>query len=1076
MTRNRTAAFRLLLTALAVLLVLSTNLFAQYTSGRVQGSVSDPSGRLVHGAAVLLTNTETNVVRNATTNDEGVFAFPALPPGNYKLAVSATGFAKVALTFYSAAGETATENVTLKVSNTSATVDVTAAASEEIKIADAQLGVTRSAIETNDLPTLNRSVSNLVALEPGVQPMYTQERGALVKVSGAQTGLITANGGRPESSSVEIDFTDANDWEFGGIAVSDEPAPDLIQEYKVITSNASAEYGVKSSGYIQYVTKSGTNRWHGDAYNYLKNDALNARDYFDTTGKATRIDENNYGFSGGGPIIRNKTFLFGGWEQQKLKGGGFTTVADVPSAAARATVTNSTIAALINKYLPSATGSTSDPNIGTVTQQFSAPTNAYQFLIKGDQYFSESHHLSSRYFSTDGNQVLTFPSFNTLAGFDSLLHWEARNANITDTYVFSPASVNELRVGYSRSIATLPPQNGLVSPRFNIAGLVGFGALPYFPQGRLFNLYQVNDIYSHTVGRHLLKFGFDFRDIQDNSQNATLGNGYFDFGSLNQFLAGQPDLWEQAFGPTALGFRSKLFSAFAQDDFKLTPRLTLNAGLRWDYQGALSEAHGNISVLDPSLQGTAIGNAGTGALGAFRVGNPVIKANPLNFGPRVGFAWNPGGGKLAIRGGYGIYWDAFTFSALAQARSNAPEHYTFSLSGSNNITGGNSLDALLAGTSTIQRQANAQIGSFGSLKNFGSLTTLKRGLRNPYVQQYNLGLEYQLTRSTVASAAYVGSKSTHLGIDVPINSVANRPAGATSSADEQTRLSQFESVYDNESGAGNNRIDSRFNQVNLITDLAASNYNSLQLSLRHSLAYGLTLQGSYTWSKSIDNSSTQNPTQDSNDNGFPQNVNNLRAERAVSNFDVPHRFVLTSVWRVPLFASHQDLLSRILLKGWDFETINTFQSGVPGTALAGTRTVADGSGNSVSIADVNLDGNYIPNGDDNTRANASNVSGHLVYSQPLLGNDGTAGRNTLRLNHYLTFNWALQKEFKFAESGPGGSGPWALQFRTEAYNIFNNPYLRPSGDNWRTISSAGFGELNSAGPSRNLQLALRLLW
>ncbi|MCU1295575.1 MAG: hypothetical protein JWP08_4425, partial [Bryobacterales bacterium] len=504
---------------------------------------------------------------------------------------------------------------------------------------------------------------------------------------------------------------------------------------------------------------------------------------------------------------------------------------------------------------------------------------------------------------------------------------------------------------------------------------------------------------------------------------------------------------------------------------------TLNLGLRWEYQGALTESHGRVSVLDPTLSGS-IGNAGSGALGAFRIGNPAVNGNPANVAPRVGLAWNPRSGKLVVRAGYGIYWDAFTFSPLAQGRTNAPLSYTFSQSGTASFTGANNFDALLAGTAPIVKQARAQLGSFGDLTNFGSLTTFNRNLPNAYSQQYNLTLEYHLTSSAVASLGYVGTKGTHLGGVLPINSTAASIAGATSDADELARLSQFQAAFQAENGPGNSRLDARFDQVNLITDWASSSYNALQAALRHSLRYGLTLQASYTWSKSIDNSSSSNPVQDANDNGFPQNATSLRSERAVSNFDVPHRVVVTAVWNLPFFRRRSDLFSTVLLKGWSFQSINTWQSGIPATIL---------SGPVLGITDVNLDGNFIPNGDDNTRANCRlggdfrlNNAGSLFtqtkYSQALLGNNGTCGRNTARLKSYVDFDWAFQKDFRLRESSVLGSGPWDLQFRGELYNVFNHPYLRPSGDAWRTVSSAGFGVLNTAGPSRNVQFALRLSW
>jgi hypothetical protein len=1044
----------------------------------VQGTVFDPAGAIVQGATITLRSLDTNQAHTFTTRGDGVYLFAAVPPGRYALSAEANGFAKVITQLATTSNATVTQNIKLTIAAGGATVEVNALAAAQFDISDSQLDTTRSASEVDGLPIESRTVTSLIALEPGVQPMYTAGRGSLVKVAGAQTGLFTANGGRPESSNIEIDFIDANDWEFGGIAVGAEPAPDFVEEFKVIASNAPAEYGIKSGGEALFVTRTGSNAWHGDAYNFLQNNDLNARDYFDTTGSATRIDQNNYGFSSGGAVRRDKTFFFGGWEQLKTIGGGFTTLALVPSNAAIATVTDSVIRNLLKTYVPAATGSTSNPDVGTVSQQFSAPDKSYQFILRGDEHFSDRHNLSLRYLQTTGTEILTFPAFNTLVGYDSNLHNESRNANITDTFSFRPSIVNQLRIGYDRSIALLPPENGLQSPRFTITGLVGFGALPYFPQGRIFNVFQLNDVVSYIAGKHLLKFGFDGRKIQDNSVNATNARGSFGFDSLSDFLAGQLTSWSQAFGPTTLGFRTNLFSVFAQDDYKLRPNLTINLGVRWEYQGSLGEAHNNISVLDSSLTGT-IGNAGTGALGAFHLGNPAVQANPANFAPRVGFNWNPGNGNLAVRGGYGIYWDSFTFTPLSDVRTNPPLDYSFALSGNASFQGSNNFDNLVNGTAPIIVQAQKQLGSFGNLTNFGSLDTVNRKLRNPYTQRYNLDLEYKLASSTVATIAYVGAKATHLPLLIPSNSVVNRPAPATSQSDELARLAQFQAAFNSENGPGNNRLDPRFDQVNLYTDLASSNYNALQVGLRHSVRYGLSLQASYTWSKSIDDSSSNNPTQDADDNGFPQNPKALNRERAVSNFDVPQRVVVTSVWNIPFFQNRQDLASNLALKGWSFQTVNTWQSGIPGTILAGPVQ---------GITDVNLDGNYIPNGDDNTRANlnpggigfklndAASIAAQTKYSQPLLGNNGTSGRDTQRLLDILDFDWAAQKEWKLSDGGTLSSGPWALQFRTEAYNIFNHPYLEPSGDNWRTVSSTGFGILNSSAPPRNLQLALRLVW
>ena len=1087
-----------LLAALAAFLLLtgSPAASAQYAAGTVQGAVFDPQGGVVASAQITLQNIQTNESRTFHTGADGIFYFPAVLPGRYKITANAAGFAKASADITALASQTVTQNLTLSLPGQASQVVVIGQSAALIDRTDPQLSTSYSSAETDNLPSNGRSFnafSTLVSLVPGATPMYSPAGGGgLVKVGGAQTGLISSNGGRPENTNVEFDFSDANDWEFGGVALGTMPSPDMVQEFKVLTSNLPAEYGTKSNGTIAVISKSGTNDWRGQAYDYVKNDYFNARDYFDATGNATRIDENDYGFSMGGPIVRNKTFLFGGWEQNKTIGGGFTDLALVPSSAARTSVTDPTVAALITQFLPPPTGATSDPNVGTVPSQFSAPTNNYQFLIRGDQQFSHAHTLSLRYFQATGTSVLPFPQFNTLAGFDADLHYEARNANVTDTWQISPLAINQFRIAYARSSGLLPPEDNLQSARYDIldGSIASFGALPFFTQGRIFNVYQGNDIVSRAAGKHEIKFGFDFRYIQDNSVNQTNDRGEFFFSSLANFLTAQPESYTRAFGPTELGFRERLFSAFAQDDYRVLPTLTINLGVRWEYQGYVTEAHGLTSLLDPTLPGS-IGMAGPGPLGSFFIGNPSVNRNPLNFAPRLGFAWNPHSGRLVLRGGYGIYYSSFAFTPLSEARTSPPTNYTFSLS---DFTGGNTFDALVAGTAPFVAQSQSAVGSFGSLRNFGTITTVDRNMRNPYVQQWNLTSEYQPLRSTVASIGYVGAQGTHLQAFIPINPIspANVPAPATSLADEEVRINQFLSATGDAFGPGNNRADPRFDQVNRIAPAASSTYNALQLNLRSSYSHGLTLQAAYTYSRSIDNSSSSNPNQESFDPGVQQNTNALYLERGPSNFDIPHRFVLTGVWALPFFQDRNDLLANVLLKGWEFDSVNLWQSGIPANIYSGPVTVpnpSDPSGTGFStISDVNIDGVTAPSGADNTRANcaaggrnfklggAASIAAQTRYSQPFLGNDGTCGRNSYRLNGLSEFDWAFAKLFQIKESGILDSGPWRIQFRAEIFNIFNHPNLTASNSSVLTLTNPRFGLFDTAGAPRTIQLALKLYW
>ncbi|HUO33398.1 MAG TPA: carboxypeptidase regulatory-like domain-containing protein [Candidatus Acidoferrum sp.] len=1069
---------------------------AQYTAGTIQGAVFDPQGRVISDAEITLQNLDTNESKMFQTGPNGIFYFSAVSPGRYLLTAGAPGFAEASAKISALSSQTVTQNLTLAISGQASQVVVTSESAALTDRTDPQLSTTYGVTETDNLPTNSRSFnafSTLVSLVPGATPAYSPAGGGgLVKVGGAQTGLISSNGGRPENTNVEFDFADANDWEFGGVALGTMPAPDMVQELKVLASNLPAEYGTKSNGTIAVISKSGTNDWHGQLYNYLKNDAFNARDFFDTTGKATRIDENDYGFSMGGPAIRDKTFLFGGWEQNKTIGGGFTDLALVPSDAARQTVTDPAVATLINQFLPEPTGATNNPSVGAISSQFSAPTDNYQFLIRGDQLIGHSHTLSLRYFQATGTSVLPFPQFNTLSGFDADLHYEARNANVTDTWQVSPLSVNQFRVAYARSSGLLPPEGNLQSARYDIldGSIASFGALPFFTQGRIFNVFQGNDVLSRAAGKHELKLGFDFRYIQDNSVNQTNDRGEFFFSSIANFLAAQPESYTRAFGPTELGFRERLLSAFVQDDYRISPTLTIDLGVRWEYQGYITEAHGLTSLLDPTLPAN-IGMAGPGPLGSFFIGNPSVNRNPLNFAPRLGFAWNPQSGSFVLRGGYGIYYSAFAFTPLSEARTSPPINYTFSLT---DFSGGNNFDSLVSGTAPFIQQSQAAVGSFGSLLNFGTITTVDRTMPNPYVQQWNLTAEYQLSRSTVASVGYVGSQGTHLQAFIPINPIApaNAPAPATSLADEEARIGQFLAAATDAFGPGNNRVDPRFDQVNRIAPAASSTYNSLQLNLRGSYGHGLTFQAAYTYSRSIDNSSSSNPNQESFDPGVQQNVNSLSLERGPSNFDIPHRFVVTGVWQLPFFADRDGLLANLLLKGWEFDSVSLWQAGIPANIYSGPVTVpnpTDPSGTGyTTISDVNIDGVTTPAGADNTRANcaavgrgftlgdAASIAEQTRFSQPFLGNDGTCGRNIYRLNGLSEFDWTLAKSFLLRESGVLGSGPWRLQFRADLFNILNHPNLTVSNASVLTLTNPRFGLFDTAGAPRTIQFALKLYW
>ena len=1078
----------LLLLAMCLLLMVPA-VSAQYTTGTIAGHIRDATGAEVMNAAITLTSQATGEIRKGVSGPDGGYQFPALMPGSYTLVVHAVGFGEVQTSLTATSGATVTENVTVRPESQTTVVEVSGV-SPEANLTDAQQTTTRDQSEILSLPNLTRNPQGLVTLEPAVTPIYSPRGGAsLVAIAGAQTGQIAAYGGRGRATAYSLDYTDVNDWEFGGYALGTQPSIDMIAEQKVFTGVYPAEFGLESSNVVS-ITRSGSNALHGTLYDFLQNDALNARDYFDTTGKATPTKQNIYGFNLGGPLWRNHTFFFGGYEKTSTRGAGTTVALLFPNANAVAQATDPAARQLLQTLLPSIPApSATDPTGLTtnVTQVFTGPADSSLYLLRGDHRISDKHSASLRYLYSSGTQTLPFPTFNAPAGYGALLVTGTHSVNLSETYLASANTVNELRVAYGRSLGQLPPEANIVTPRFNINGVINLGEYQAFEQGRLFNTYQVADAFSWQHGRHALKFGADVRYIQDQSTNVSSGRGIYTFASLPDFLSGTFSGYSQTFGGTTRNYRVWIPGFFAQDEWRAGSTLTLTAGLRYEPQGALKEAHGLLSLLDPTQQGVPVGAAGTGALGAFRGGTIGVAANNKNVEPRLSVAWNPLAGKTVLRAGYGVFFDDFNFALLSNSRVSPPLNYSVQLSGPG---AGNTLDTLVSGSAPLQTATQAQIGGFGSLTNFGAATTVPKSLPNPYTQNFTFGLQVQLTKKTVLSMDYLGSVSRKLTDVTPLNEVraAARPVPATSVADETARLAQFQAATAAESGPANNRLDPRFNQVDGYAAVGGSNYNALAVQVKQAPMRGFQVQFAYTYSKSLDDDSDFNVAQIGQDLSYPQGAGAAfrRAEYGPSNFDITHRVIVTTVWQLPFRRSEHGLTGHVF-GGWNFSTIEQWQSGVPATLLNGSRQgIADGNGDgSLTNGFDNTRVSVRPNGHDFRLSGAATVTNtsdpnpiladaSLRYTPTLLGNSGTLGRDTFRMPSLPNVDWSLAKETHLTERGLVGSTPLTLQIRADAFNIFNLPFLTATGSNWNTLSSPAFGLVNTAGNTRKVQVAAKL--
>ncbi len=587
-------------------------------------------------------------------------------------------------------------------------------------------------------------------------------------------------------------------------------------------------------------------------------------------------------------------------------------------------------------------------------------------------------------------------------------------------------------------------------------------------------------------GAHNFKLGADVYRYQLNSVADIAAHGQFQFDNWANFAAGKPSMFRQYFGSSVRGNRVTNHFYFLQDDWRVARSFTVNLGVRAEVAGGVSEVNGLISNLDIGCR-EPIGAAGSGPFGCFTLGQPSNSTN-VNWAPRVGFAWSPGrDAKTVIRGGYGIAYDFLFLNPVTNQRVLPPYMQLATLTGSTLFTGENTWGSLVAGTSQAQRDAAASVGLINPLaRNFGTVSpAVDPHLRNPQVQQWSFGIEREVVSTLVLKASYVGTKGNFLQRTHALNLINDpRVVPATSLADEMARLANYTAAVAAATGNAvrpSNRIDPRFNDVNLLDSSANSNYHSFQFMAQKEFRHGYSLQASYTVAKSIDDVSDALGVL-INDTSGQQNPQNNRDNRAVSQFDLPQRLVVMHVWELPFGKNLRSSVLRRLAAGWGFAGITSFRSGFPVNFDAGPRlgiqplTLTGVTGGPTR---PNIAGDFAfnpqpagsagaPNG--TASVNGQTLSAYaasLGFSQPLLGNYGNLGRNTRRLNGERNFDWNVFKDTPITER-------FTLQLRFEFYNIFNNTAFQ---DVNRTITSPTFGQYTTVTQdSRNVQIGARLLF
>jgi hypothetical protein len=1037
---------------------------AQTVRGSIGGVVKDPSGAVVPGAKVLLVHVESNRTFASNADPSGEFLFAVLPPGLYRVKAEHPGLLSnpkfEVLLQVNQNVRIALEMYANPLQNW---IFVNAGTEEHLTAASAARSTVIDNRQVTELPLDGRNFFELTLLVPGTAPAA---QGSAGSVRG--DFAINVSGSREDSNLFLLDGVYNGDPKLNGVGVN--PPVDAIREFEVLTSNHDASFGRNAGGQVNVALKSGTNEVHGTVYHFFRNAALDARNRFAPAGEPDpKFQRNQFGFSLGGPIRRDRTFFFGDYEGRILR-EGLTRVSNVPTDAERlGDFTNSflptpfvpgigplpvipaqfqhPVGAGIAALYPRANRSTPGANFA------SSPTlrdNEHHFDARLDHAFNSRSEFTARYSFADRNFFEPFSgaTFALVPGFGNNVPRRAQNMMLSETHTFSPAWVNEARFAFHRvAIAvnqegqgtSLNQQVGLpdISSSARDFGLSfirvsGFSPLGHEfnnPQASVSNTFQVIDQVSHIRGVHLIKFGLEFRGLQQNGFRDVQSRGLLQFlgvftgNPLADLLLGLPTVTGVAQLDNPQHLRAESYAIFFHDNYRVRPNLTLTAGLRYEYNSPPVDVDDRANTYDAATgQLVRVGTAGIPRSG--------YRDDRNNFAPRIGLAWTPGRGNTAIRAGYGIYFDQ---SALASGEGlyfNAPFfdfRLFFSLPPQGPFPGYTLTltDPFPLSTFPITLPASA--------------LTFQRDLRTPYAQHWNLSVQQRLGSTRSLEIAYVGTKGTRLVSARDINQPAPSPV------------------------VPNLRPNPLFDDIVAIESRSSSTYHALQARFQQRFWCGMTMLASYTLSKSIDDAS--NFFASATDPNFPQDSNNLRGERGLSNFDTRQRFSLGYTFDIPLGQLQQRPWAARVLGNWQTNGILVMQSGRPFTVALLPELDQSNTGRSI----LGFGANDRPNIVGNPRVSDPSASGWFdpgAFALPAFGSFGDAGRNILEGPGLATVNVSLVKTFRPHERA-------SVQFRTEAFNLFNRSNF-DQPDNF--FGSPTFGQILSAQSPRRLQFGLKLLF
>ncbi|MBZ2184173.1 MAG: carboxypeptidase regulatory-like domain-containing protein [Bryobacter sp.] len=1088
---------RILILLMAVHFAVSSPLFAQTATATIFGSITDTSGAALANAKVTATQAATGAREQTSANDRGDYIFPALRPGSYTVEVEANGFRRAQvkdvlieinqrarLDFSMQVGEV---KEVLEVSSTATTVDTFSGTIKEVVDSGRMV----------ELPLNGRNALSLQGLLPGAIQMGT---GSAASGIALNTNLVfSVNGARPNNSAYTLDGGLNMDM-YNNLPAA-FPNPDTLQEFSILQNGYNAVNGRNAGAVINMVTKSGTNEFRGVLFNFLRNDKLNTRNFF-AAGKDP-LRRNQFGGTLGGPIRlpgyngKDKSFFFVAYEGTRQRLGATSSSIVVPTQLERTgDFSQSTLRGARVIVAPPETVNAQNPQgqpfpnsvvpssrIDPVARRFaevfmplpnrpgniyaynvSLPTEEDQVTIKLDHAFSDKNRTYFRMFFDDFRRNQN----NGLLAFNSQNNWVTYNATLSHSTVFSPSLVNTATATVARNTfvrAPLATEGALdwaalgcrscislsppgVPTDWSISIANGFGVrVDTNFQSYMMN-YQFIDNLTWTRGNHTLTMGGEISKVRRNGReffqkdtqfsvngqrSGNQGYGYADFflGAANDVYQNSPiRAWQYKWTPFM----------YIQDDWRVTRRLTLNLGLRWEPFLMVREKNEELGAFRPGRQSRVYPLAPVGALfpGDDGIPNGIVGNDWVKPAPRVGFAWDPfGDGKTSVRGGYGVFFDTLRLVGLNTNSINQP--FSFGLR-----------------TFTVQLSDPyaANPGQLAILRNYVPPVTAddrnRRAFVTPithnsvdpdftsgYMQQWNLNLQRELLWKTVFTFAYVGSKGTAFMVGQNINPAIFVPGQSTTGNVDARRIYQG------------------FSEIRSTQATANSTYHSLQLSWNRRLSGGFSVLGSYVWAKSLDLASNDgnSGTGNQSTNPFRQNL-----DKGPSDFDVRHRVVNSVLWDLP-FGKNAKGLAKVLLHGWQLNGIGTMQTGVPFSVAAGVDRSLAGIGRDradiLRMPDIYRDqarGQFIQRYFDTS-----------AFALPALGSFGTSSRNLLFGPGLINFDLGAFKAFAIDERR-------RVEFRWEIFNALNRPnFFNPVG----AVQNVNFGRITSARDPRIMQAALK---